>query len=237
MDAPRTISTPKSRITRRAVDWLLGLRHAPLVLLFLVVAWTIFLRMVRANGWISPTARPKIGFVATLWTADPWYAFVQSHVGIVIQHSWGQIIYVSLLLVVFGIAYERRVGSLRTLVVFYGACLIGIATLLAVLSWAFLAGPTSFAWRIAHTSWSGASVGCFGLVGAWIATTRHPGWYASLWSLYVVVVEWTLVPSVAVLMHATGFGFGFLLTRLALWQPTSMTAVSPLSAEDARPRG
>jgi hypothetical protein len=183
------------------------------VVTFLSSAWLIFLVLVRSNGWIPSAVRPHIGFVWNEWGSNPFEAFYMANVGLVVQHSWGQIVYISLLLLAIGIRYEMREGTVRTLLMFYGACLSGVAVLSVVILTTWVNGPHGWNHHLASTSWSGASVGCFGLLGATIATSRNPWPLLAVWATYEGAVEWILVPGLAVTMHIAGFVFGFAASR------------------------
>jgi hypothetical protein len=180
---------------------------------FLLTAWTIFLVLVRKDGWIPDNLRPHLGFVWNLWATNPVRAFLMANIGIVVQHSWGQIVYVSLLLVLVGLAYEARNGSLRTFLMFYGACVTGVAVLCIVILTTWFNGPHGWNEYLARTSWSGASVGAFGLLGATLATARKPWILLGAWIAFEAIVEWGLVPGLAVTMHIAGFLFGFTASR------------------------
>ncbi|MBI2078889.1 MAG: hypothetical protein HYT80_11065 [Euryarchaeota archaeon] len=190
--------------------------RAPFITMFLTGAWVIFLQLVRGNGWIFESVRNHIGFIPALWMSDPGRALFVANVGIIVQHSWGQIIYVSLLLLLVGVAHELRYGTVRTLAIFYGACLVGVMLLTAVVITTAINGPAHWSHRIATTSWSGASVGCFGLAGAVVATAKRPWGLLGLWLLFEYVVEWGLVPGLAVSMHVAGFLFGFTASRVMM---------------------
>lgn len=192
-----------------------GVLQVPFVTGFLVTAWVAFLSLVRQNGWIAPDLRAHIGYIPAQWTANPIQGFISANVGIVVQHSWGQIIYISLILLIFGTLYELREGTLRTIIVFYGASVAGIATLTFVVLTTSVSDAYAWSQHVSQTSWSGASVGCFGLLGAYLATHARPWWFVGAWAVYEIALEWTLVPGLAVAMHIVGFLFGFTVSRIA----------------------
>lgn len=185
---------------------------------FLLLAWPVFLFLVRGDGWIPAAVRHNIGFIVGLWESDAARAVVVSHVGILVQHSWPQMLYVTALLLVAGVAYEAREGTLRTFLVFYGSTLCGVALLTVVVLLAPVPAVSPLSERAVSVSWSGASVGCFGLVGALVATARSPGpWLAAL-LLFELTVELNYVPVLALAMHGVAFAFGFVVSRLAHMQ-------------------
>lgn len=202
--------------------------QAPFLSIFLITAWTIFLILVREDGWIPDDLRPHIGFIWNLWAVDPLRAALMANVGIIVQHSWGQIVYVTLLLGLVGMAYERRNGSLRTFLMFYGACVTGVAVLSLIILTTWFNGPHGWNEYLARTSWSGASVGCFGLLGATVATARKPWILLGGWALFESVVEWGLVPGLAVTMHVAGFLFGFTASR---WIHAGHSATRPMPGD------
>lgn len=223
-----------SRLGNLARTWVERLRQSPFILGFLILSWPIFLFLVRSTGWIARDIQANIGFIPVQWEASNlMWAFVTTNVGIVIQHSWGQIIYVSLLLLTAGVLYESRHGTLRAMLIFYGASAVGVATLLFFLVTAPLNGGASWSVALAHTSWSGASVGAFGLLGAYLGSLDRPWPYLAAWGMYEGLVEWYLVPSMAVVMHVTGFLFGFVVSRLARVQtmPAPSATPEPVASE------
>ncbi len=181
---------------------------------FLLFAWPIFLFLVRGDGWIPQAVRDNIGFIVRLWESDAARAVVVSHVGIVVQHSWPQMVYVTVLLLVAGVAYEAREGTLRTFLVFYGASLAGVALLTVVVLLGQVPGVSPLSQHAASVSWSGASVGCFGLLGALLATARNPAPWLAGFLLFELTVELAFVPLLAIAMHGAAFAFGFIVSRL-----------------------
>lgn len=183
---------------------------------FLLIAWPTFLLLVRSDGWIPGDVQANVGFVVSMWESDAARAAVVSHIGIVVQHSWPQMIYVTILFLAAGVAYELREGSLRALLVFYGATLTGVAILTTVvLLGPVVPGVSPLSQHAAAVSWSGASVGCFGLLGALAATARNPWPLLLTILLFEVTVELALIPTLALVMHGAGFAFGFVVSRLA----------------------
>jgi membrane associated rhomboid family serine protease len=234
MRAPKDYLPFSVSLAARSVpaSWSEALLRVPFILTFLLVAWSLFLPLVRPDGWIPSVLRPHIGFVATLWQQDPLRAFIQSHFGILIQHSWGQIIYVTIFVTLVGIPFEAREGTLRTFVIFYGSCLTGVALLVLLILAAPLNGGASWSHHMAQISWSGASVGCFGLLGATLATARKPQYLVAAWLAYEYFVEWTMVPSVAVAMHLAGFTFGFVVSRIAHSGHLAQSESTPVPERD-----
>lgn len=192
---------------------------------FLLVAWPVFLLLVRGDGWIPDAVRDNIGFIVGLWESDAARAVVVSHVGILVQHSWPQMLYVTALLLVAGVAYEAREGTLRTILVFYGSTLCGVALLTVVVLLAPVPGVSPLSQHAARVSWSGASVGCFGLLGALLATVRNPGPWLAGFLLFELAVEVTFVPVLALAMHGVAVAFGFAVSRLVHLQDVPAAAV------------
>jgi hypothetical protein len=178
---------------RRLRGWAGWLRlplRAPFTLGLLAVAWALFLPFAGdVEGtyavdpeWVRPFAYsiPDLGddpvrLGRTLLTA-PYF-----------NHDIVQLVYVSLLLVVCGVVFEVREGTRRTALLFYVGLLsgaLGAGLLLHVLYPTITEAPLyANAWE---RTWSGASAGIFGVIGALAARARRP------WLLLALVVGWDL---------------------------------------------
>jgi hypothetical protein len=209
-------------------------RRLKFVGVFLLLAWPAFLVLVRGDGWIPSAVQHEIGFFLGRFETDAARAVVVSHIGIVVQHSWPQIIYVTTLLLTAGVAYESREGTLRTLLVFYGACLAGVAALTLVVLLEPIHGQAALAEHVGRVSWSGASVGCFGILGALVATARNPWPILGVWLAVEFFIESQMLPELALIMHMVGFLFGYTASRLA-HQPASTGSADELPSPVTHP--
>ena len=170
--------------------WLRLPPRAPFTLGYLLMAATLFLPFAGEVGgtyavdtdWVRPFAyhipdlsEDPIRLARTLLTA-PYF-----------NHDVVQFVYISLLLLAFGVVFEVREGTKRTLLLFYAGLLsgaLGAGLLLHLLYPAVTEAPLyANAWE---RTWSGASAGCFGLIGALAARARQP------WPVLLVVIGWDL---------------------------------------------
>lgn len=133
--------------------------------------------------------------------------------GIWFNHHPVQVVYVMVLLGLFGIWFEIHEGSRRAIAVFYGSSIFaGVAAgiLLHVLRATFDAGWIDEAWTHA---WNGGSAGAFGLAGAYAARAKRP------WLLLTVVLFWEInvelwhLRSYTVAFHVAALACGYSWVR------------------------
>ena len=133
-----------------------------------------------------------------------------------LNHNDVQLIYISLLLLLVGAVFEAHEGTLRTIGLFFGTSVVGAVcagALLHLLYPEFV--DTGFFARAWARTWSGGSVGCFGLMGAMAARARTPWPLLAgciLWE--VNVVAWYLREYTPA-FHLTGLAAGFVALRYA----------------------
>lgn len=192
--------------------------RAPATLGYLLASWALFLWLGEPGikGWwgldtvryeaflyeIPDLSRAPLEALASLGTAP------------FLNHDHVQLIYVTFLLGLFGLPFEVREGTGRAAVVFavtglVGALVAGIALHGLVAIWPDV-GFIEHAWE---RTWSGGSVGAFGLMGALAARARRPapvfGFFV-FWELNVGVWE---LRSYTPAFHLTALVTGFLLAR------------------------
>ena len=141
----------------------------------------------------------------SLFTA-PWF-----------NHDAVQLVYVTVLLVVFGVPFEARWGSARLVGFFFGtaaAAAIVAGLLLHVIYPRIAASPFfEHAWE---RTWSGGSAGAFGVIGATAARLERP-WLllgvAVAWEAFVV---WWRLRGYTPAFHLSALAIGFLAARILL---------------------
>ena len=207
----------------------------PFVLVYLAASWLLFLPAAeRAPGnyvidterlrpllyEIPDLSRDLPGFARSMLTA-PWF-----------NHNAVQLVYVTVLLLLFGLPFEAREGTARTVVLFFGTTLVAalVAGLLLHLLYPEV-WSTPFAEHAWERSWSGGSAGSFGVMGALAARARVPWLLLALFTFWEVNVVWWYLREYTPAFHVTALLVGFLITRYAL------PARRPQGAPDSERRG
>ena len=153
--------------------------------------------------------------------ADVPRTFVNFATGIWFNHHPVQIVYVFVLLGLFGVWFEIHEGSRRAIAVFYGASIFAGITaglLLHVLHASFDAAWIERAWT--H-EWNGGSAGAFGLAGGYAARARKPWLLMTVLLVWEVNVELWHLRSYTVAFHVAALAFGYCWVRY--WMPTRRT--------------
>jgi membrane associated rhomboid family serine protease len=198
-----------------------GLRRLPLAapfcLLYLALSWALFLPQARWNEsdyvidvvrmhdllFFIPDLRDQpIGVLESLVTAP------------FLNHNRIQLVYVTVLLLVFGLVFEAREGSGRTMLIFFG-CTYAAALIAGLLHLALYPQllDTALLKAAGERTYSGGSAGCFGLLGAIAARARFP------WLVLGLVVGWEMAVWLGYLrnytpaFHLTALILGFLAMR------------------------
>lgn len=163
---------------------------APASLCYVVVMWALFLPLAHADGGIFKIdlerVQPYVYSIPDL-TANPLAAGRALLTAPFLNHDSVQLIYISILVVLFGIVFEVREGTRRTVLFFAGGLVTGAvgAGLLLHLLYPAVTDAPLYATAWART-WSGGSAGCFGVMGALAGRTRRPG------ALLAMLVLWDL---------------------------------------------
>lgn len=124
-----------------------------------------------------------------------------------------QLVYVFVLLMLFGIWFEVREGSLRAIAVFYGSSIFAGITAGLLLHLINAFADATWIEKAWVDTWNGGSAGAFGLAGAYAARARRP------WLLLALVVFWELnvelwhLRSYTVVFHMAAISFGFVWVR------------------------
>ncbi len=191
----------------------------PFAPLYLIASWALFLPAAEpapGNYVIDPEpVRPFLYHIpdlsrdfpraiGTLLTA-PW-----------LNHNAVQLVYVTALLLLFGVAFELKEGTRLTIALFFGTTFAGAlaAGLLLHLLYPQVV-DNAFMARAWDRTWSGGSAGCFGLMGGLAARARVPWPLLALFVLWEVnVVAWYLREYTPA-FHLTALVVGFLALRYA----------------------
>lgn len=198
-------------------------RRCPAVILYSLVSIAFFL----------PTARRVPGNYVT--NQDPvrhlFYAIpdLSQHVGLALRslftapffnHNAVQLVYVILLLLLFGIPFEYHEGWWRTVLIFFATSFVGAVSAGLLLHFIY---PNILASQFLEQdwerSWSGGSAGCFGIMGATAARAPVP------WPMLLLVVAWEATVVAVYLreytpaFHLSALVAGFLMARYVIRPP------------------
>lgn len=194
---------------------------APFVFAYIAVSWILFVPAAEPrNGkyWIDEDAVDHLLYhipdlsrdfpiaLRSLVTA-PWF-----------NHDSLQLVYVTALLLMFGVIFELREGTIRTVTIFFGTTFLsavgGGAILHAIYPALWDTWILENAW---HRSWSGGSVGCFGLMGALAGRARRPVPLLTVFVLWEAFIWWVNLRNYTSVFHLTALTAGFIATRW--WLP------------------
>jgi membrane associated rhomboid family serine protease len=188
---------------------------SPFVLAYLVVSWALFLLVVEPGNEIARRYDDTIGSVAFRipdLSENPARA-IRSLFAPFLHHDRVQIVYVTVLLVLFGVVFEWQEGTRRTVLIFFGASFAGAVVAGVVLHALYpeVVGGAFFdrAW---NRTWDGGSAGCFGLMGALAGRARVS------WPLLLVFALWEM--GVA-LLYLKSYTPAFHVTALLVGYVTS----------------
>ncbi|MBW3581828.1 MAG: MFS transporter [Euryarchaeota archaeon] len=203
-------------IGRRLSRWYLFPVRAPLTLGFIAVSWAVFLPLAESmngilvvrgpyEGWnfeIPDLTRAPLDILRGLFVA-PW-----------LNHDIIQLVYVTVLLMLFGALFEVREGTLRMLTVFYVATWVGALVAAVLLHGLIQVYPDSDFFRSAwDRSWNGGSVGAFGLMGGLSARARNPWPLLAFFVFWEINVGYWYLRSYTPAFHLTALATGYLLVR------------------------
>jgi hypothetical protein len=123
-------------------------------------------------------------------------------------------VYVTVLLLGFGAAFECHEGTRLTALVFLGTTLAGAlfaGVLLHLLYPEVFSGP--FFARAWNRTWSGGSAGAFGLMGAFAARARRPWPLLALFGLWELAVALLYLREYTSAFHIPALLIGFSALR------------------------
>ncbi len=192
------------------------------VLGYLTVSWLLFAWQAERDGnsWSIDERRvDHLLYRIPRLSEDPVLAFGNLFTGPFLNHDAPQMLYVTVLLALFGASFETREGTRRAALVFFGSTLaasVGAGLVLHLIYPEFL--DATILRRAWERTWSGGSAGAFGLMGALAGRARRPWpllalfvlWEATFASLYRIYT-----PAFHLVALATGFVVGRRLARRA----------------------
>lgn len=193
---------------------------APFVLLYLILSWALFLPLAEPRDgkyWIDEERVGAYVYRIPDLTADFPRALRSLITAPFLNHDSVQLVYVTLLALLFGLLFEIREGTRTAALLFFGTSFAGavVAGILLHLIYPELA-EASFLERAWSRTWSGGSAGCFGLMGALAGRARRPGPLLSLFVIWELNIAWWNLRSYTPAFHLTALLFGFLATRYFL---------------------
>lgn len=208
-----------------------GWRHMPLMapftLSYIVVSFLVFIPAAeRRNGkyWIDEEAVDHLLFHIPDLSQDFPRAVRSLVIAPWLNHDSLQLLYVTALLLMFGVIFEAREGTLTSIVVFFGTTFISAVAAGAILHIIY---PDIWdTWLLEnawHRSWSGGSAGCFGVMGAIAGRTRRPGPLLAFFILWEAFIWWVNLRNYTSVFHLSALAAGFIATRYLL-PPRHQTA-------------
>lgn len=193
---------------------------SPFVITYIVIAWVVFVPFAERRGrhyWIDDDAVGHLLFQVPDLTDDPVQAILSIVTGPWINHDSLQLIYVTALLLIFGIMFELREGTHRMVILFFGTSFI------AALFSGFLlhliyphVWDTRFLEIAWNRNWTGGSAGCFGLLGAFAARARRPGLLLAAFVTWEIFIWWVNLRNYTSVFHLSALASGFIATRYLL---------------------
>jgi membrane associated rhomboid family serine protease len=202
------------------------LKVAPFIVGFIVLSWVLTIVV----------SKPDYGYESRFFfhipdvTRDFEKSFSSLFTAPFLNRGPQQILYVTVILLSFGVLIESREGSRRTAFLFFvsaGTGALFAAIILHIIYPGMINHPAlSEAWSGA---WSGGRAGAFGLAGAF-AARRQRAWY---WMAFFILWE-SLVATFRLRNYTPAFHFGalfagFLITRYLL-RPRELESIERASS-------
>ncbi len=196
--------------------------RAPFVLVYLGVSWFIFFLVLSPQPVADPgvvlniprTQIEGLYFHIPDLVHAPHRAFLTAFTAPLVNVHLVQLVYVTLLLVIFGLVFEVREGTLRLVLLFIGTSALGalVAALVHAIVYPGLVDHAILE-QARRMAWTGGSAGAFGLMGAFAARARR-GWpLMALFVVWEINVGWWYLESYTPAFHLSALLAGFLLTR------------------------
>ncbi|HEV2066483.1 MAG TPA: hypothetical protein VGR08_06590 [Thermomicrobiales bacterium] len=205
---------------RRWRGWMRLPLMAPFALGYIAASYAVFIPAAeRRNGkyWIDEEAVGHLLLHIPDLSRDLPQAIRSLVIAPWLNHDSLQLIYVTALLLIFGIIFEVREGTLRAIAIFFGTTFVS-----TVVAGAILHAIYPNVWDIWvlenawHRSWSGGSAGCFGLMGAIAGRTRRPGLLLAIFILWEAFIWWVNLRNYTSVFHLSALAAGFIATRYLL---------------------
>lgn len=212
-------------------------QRAVVLLAYLVLSWVLFLPFAVPvsgdSGFYSLPAgfRSEWTYAIPDLTRDAAHVFVTFFTAPMLNHDLIQLVYVTFLLLAFGVVFEIKEGWRRALLVFLGGGFVGalVAGILLTLLHPNVDHPLlEEAWA---RTWSGGSAGAFALMGAFAARAQRPWLFLSIFAVWEINVGYWFLRSYTPAFHLTALAFGYWVTRHALKPiPAAAAAAVPATA-------
>ena len=195
-------------------------KSIPFVIGYNLIAWAIFVPSAEKRGthyWIDEEAVGHLLYRIPDLTENLPRALRSLVTAPWINHDSLQLVYVTVLLLTFGAAFEVKEGTGRLVLIFFGTSAAAAVTagLFLHLTYPHLwdARLPEVAW---NRFWTGGSAGCFGVLGAFAARARRPELLLAVFLLWEAAVWWTVLRNYASAFHLPALAAGFVVTRWAL---------------------
>ena len=193
---------------------------APFVLGYLLLSWVLFIPAAEREGNKWKIDEGEVGaYVYRIpdLTEDLPRALRSVATAPFLNHDSLQLVYVTGLLLLFGVVFEVREGTAKTALLFFGTGFAG-AVVAGVLLQLFYpevvdGGVFERAWE---RTWSGGSAGAFGLMGALAGRARRPGPLLLLFVVWELNIAYWNLRSYTPAFHLTALAVGFLAARYVL---------------------
>jgi hypothetical protein len=193
---------------------------AAFVLLYLAVSWLLFVRLAaRREGHYAIDQEGLRRFLYAIpdLTDEPLRVLMALLTAPFLNHNDMQIVYVTVLLLIFGVIFEVKEGTARAAPIFFGTTWLGalVAGVLVHLVYPNLIDHevVEKAW---NRTWSGGSAGAYGIMGAFAARARRPGPLLGLIVIWEVNLSFWYLKHLTPAFHLTALFAGFAVTRYLL---------------------
>lgn len=197
-------------------------RAAPFAVLYIALSWALFLPLARPVGGMLVIDVASVGGAGLLYripdiTQHPLRLALSLLTAPWFNHHTIQIVYVTVLMMLFGVPWEAREGTGRMLAAFFGAGAAGALGAGALLHMIYPALATGPFWSVPWQSfWGGGSAGCFGLMGAWVGRARSPWLLLGTVVLWEALVIYVYLREYTPVFHAIAFVAGFAFARYVM---------------------
>lgn len=217
------------------------LAAVPISVLYVVATWALFVPLAnRVDGTYAidlDRVSPYVYRIPDL-SADFPRAVRALATAPFLNHDGIQLVYISILVLIFGLRFERREGARRTALFFVVGLVsgaFGAGMFLHLIYPEITSAPMyAYAWE---RSWSGGSAGCFAVMGALAVRSRRPWLFLGLtvlWDLYwpylrvwaagssgpqFDLVWWHVLHSFTSVFHLIALSVGYLVARFWVRSP------------------
>jgi hypothetical protein len=184
---------------------------------YLIIAWCLFVPLARKDGdkyQLDGDRFEPFMFRVPDLSENLLRALRSLVTAPFLNHDSLQLVYVTALVLLFAVIFEVREGPLTTALVFFGstlaAAVIGGVLLHLIYPELWDTSVLETAWK---RKWSGASPGCFGIMGGLAARARRPWPLLGLFGLWEVFI-WTVnLRDYTSVFHFVALFTGYLAVR------------------------